>query len=339
MKIGFAYDLRLDYLKRGFTEEETAEFDSEETIGFVSGALASLGHDVDRIGSVYDLVKRLAAGERWDLVFNITEGLYGRSREAQVPALLEAYQIPYTFSDPLTLALSLDKAMTKTVVRAAGVLTPDFYTVSSLQELNRPAADAPPFPNFVKPLSEGTGKGVTPASIVRNARELEAQCATLLERYAQPVLVEAYLPGREFTVGILGTGAKARAVGVLEVALREGAEPLVYSYLNKELCEQYVDYVLVRDDSIIEEASVLALRAYAALGCRDAGRVDFKADAAGRLFFLEINPLAGIHPTHSDLPILCRQAGMSYEALLAAIVSSALERGNPSVVYKNYSAR
>ena len=326
MRVGFTYDLRRDYLNRGFTEEETAEFDSEETIAFVADTLSGLGHTVDRIGHIQDLVKRLAAGERWDLVFNITEGLSGRSREAQVPALLEAYHIPYTFSDPLTLALSLDKAMTKTIVRAAGVPTPDFYTVSSREDLDALAVDTLPFPNFVKPLSEGTGKGATPESIVHNAAELKTRCAALLERYAQPVLVETFLPGREFTVGILGTGDKARAVGVLEIGLREGAEPLVYSYLNKELCESLVDYILVRDTAIIEEASALALRAYTALGCRDAGRVDLKADASGRLLFLEINPLAGIHPTHSDLPILCRQTGMSYEALLAAIVDSALER-------------
>ena len=328
MKLGFTYDLRHDYLKQGFSEEETAEFDSEATINFVAGTISDLGHEVVRIGNIYDLVKRLSNGERWDLVFNITEGLYGRSREAQVPALLEAYNIPYTFSDPLTLALSLDKSMTKKIIKDTGLPTPDFFTVTSVLDVeDSRACGRIPFPVFVKPVWEGTGKGVTPDSIIHSAAEFKTQCAALLAKYGQPVLVEAYLPGREYTVGILGTGAKAQAVGVLEIELRKTAEPLVYSYLNKELCEEHVEYVLVRDAAVIKEASEIALCAYAALGCRDAGRVDLKADASGRLHFLEVNPLAGIHPTHSDLPILCSKVGISYPELLSGIIASALERG------------
>ena len=327
MRIGFTYDLRRDYLERGFTEEETAEFDSEETINFVADTISALGHEVIRIGNIYDLVKRLAAGETWDLVFNITEGLYGRSREAQVPALLEAYNIPFTFSDPLTLALSLDKSISKKIVREAGLPTPDFCLIKSPHDLEDSRAECDiPFPLFVKPLSEGTGKGVTPDSIVYNAIEFKSRCADLLALYSQPVLVEAYLPGREFTVGILGTGEQARAVGVLEIILGGTAEPLVYSYLNKELCEERVEYVLVKDSSIIQEASELALSAYLALECRDAARIDLKADASGGLHFLEANPLAGIHPTHSDLPILCSKVGIPYRDLISGIIDSALYR-------------
>jgi D-alanine-D-alanine ligase len=327
MRIGFTYDLRKDYLERGFTEEETAEFDSQETINFVAETIAALGHDVTRIGNIYELIRRLAKGESWDLVFNITEGLYGRSRESQVPAVLEAYDILYTFSDPLTLALSLDKSMAKKIIRDAGILTPDFATIACLEDLKNPGLlPSMSFPLFVKPVSEGTGKGVTPASIIRTPVELKQVCAALLDRYSQPVMVETYLPGREFTVGILGTGEKAQAVGVLEIELLKDAEPLVYSYLNKELCEEHVEYILTMDHALIEEASGIALAAYRLLGCRDAGRVDLKADASGRLNFLEVNPLAGIHPTHSDLPILCSKVGIPYRDLIAGIISSALER-------------
>ena len=255
--------------------------------------------------------------------------MYGRSREAQVPALLEAYNIPFTFSDPLTLALCLDKSMTKKLAREAGIPTPDFFTISLPEELE---GNAPPgnmhYPLFLKPLSEGTGKGVTPSSIVESWRELKESCISLLTRYSQPVLVEEYLPGREFTVGILGSAAKARAAGVLEIELLENAEPLVYSFLNKELCEERVLYSLVDDRDVIEEASDLALRAYRLLGCRDAGRVDLKADASGRIQFLEINPLAGMHPSHSDLPILCHKKGIPYPVLISDIIESALERRN-----------
>jgi D-alanine-D-alanine ligase len=329
MRIGFTYDLRREYLQMGFTEEETGEFDSDATIEIIENTVAGLGHEVIRIGNIFSLAGRLAAGERWDLVFNITEGLYGRSREAQVPALLEAYDIPYTFSDPLTLAVSLDKALTKNIVRYAGVPTPDFFLISQQRDLETEKRDEEiGYPLFVKPQAEGTGKGVTPDSIVRNRQELEAQCRRLLVDYGQPVLVEAYLPGREFTVGIIGTGDKARAAGVLEVELLAGADPLVYTFLNKEFCEERVRYTLVKDPAIIEEASAIALRAYIAVGCRDAGRIDLKMDRQGKLNLLEANPLAGLHPTHSDLPILCSQAGIAYADLLNTIIQSALERVN-----------
>ena len=135
MQVGITFDLRKHYLERGFTEEETAEFDSEATIGFLEETIRSLGHQVSRIGNIYELTKRLSTGQRWDLVFNVAEGLYGRSREAQVPAILEAFNILYTFSDPLTLALSLDKAAAKSVIRDAGIPTPDFFLIKSLSDI------------------------------------------------------------------------------------------------------------------------------------------------------------------------------------------------------------
>ena len=289
MRVGITFDLRKQYLERGFTEEETAEFDSEATINFLEETIGALGHEVTRIGNIYELTNRLAAGERWDLVFNVAEGLYGRSREAQVPAILEAYNILYTFSDPLTLALSLDKAAAKSVMRDAGIPTPDFFLIKTLSDLDSLPGKLE-YPLFIKPVAEGTGKGVTPESIVKGPGELKSHAAALLKRHKQPVLVETYLPGKEFTVGILGTDGKARAVGVLEVELLETAEPLVYSYINKELCEEKVLYKLVTDEETIRECSEMALRSYLELGCRDAGRVDLKTGADGKLYFLEINP-------------------------------------------------
>ncbi|MCS6876746.1 MAG: D-alanine--D-alanine ligase [Geminicoccaceae bacterium] len=322
MLIGLAYDLRDDYRALGLPEEQLAEFDSPETIAELEAALSRLGHRVDRIGNVRRLAERLVAGDRWDLVFNICEGLSGRSREAQVPALLEAFGQPYTFADPLVMAATLDKAVAKRLVRDHGLPTAPFALVAHPSDIAR--VDLP-FPLFVKPVAEGTGKGVSPASLVRSRRELERACAALLLRFAQPVLVESFLPGREFTVGILGTGARARVLGTLEIELLPGAEPGVYSYANKERCEEFVRYVLVDDDEA-RAAAELALACYRALECRDAGRVDLRSDASGRPQFLEVNPLAGLHPTHSDLPILARKAGLSYDALIGAIVESAAER-------------
>ena len=325
MRIGLVYDLRKDYLELGFSQEETAEFDSENTIDELSGAIESLGYQVDRVGNIMSLVSRLSQGQRWDLVFNISEGLYGRSREAQVPALLEAFGIPYTFSDPLTLSVCLDKALTKRIVKDHGIATPWFFLVSSSRDLDS-APEPPSWPLFVKPVSEGTGKGVDERSIVADREGLVSQCLRLLDKFRQPVIVETYLPGREFTVGVLGTGDDARAVGVIEVKLLARAERGVYSYTNKELCEELVEYVLVREPAVVEEASRIAVSAYRALECRDAGRIDLRANSRGRLEFIEANPLAGLNPSHSDLPILCGKTGMPYTSLIGAIIESASKR-------------
>lgn len=323
MRIALTYDLRQEYLALGLSEEATAEFDSEATISAIEGALRALGHETVRVGRCVELVRRLVAGERWDLVFNIAEGLRGRGREAQVPAVLECFDIPYTFCDPLTAALALDKAMAKRVVRDAGLPTADFCLVEEVADIARVRL---PFPLFVKPNAEGTGKGIDGASIVRTRAALRSACCRLLERFDQPVLVERFLPGREVTVGVVGTGRAARVVGVLDIALRPGAEAGVYSYINKEHCEERVDYRLVAPGPLRAEAAALGLACYRVLGCRDAGRVDLRADASGRLMFLEANPLAGLHPTHSDLPILYSLAGGTYRDLIREIVESAMAR-------------
>jgi D-alanine-D-alanine ligase len=325
MHVGLTYDLRADYLAAGYSEEETAEFDRADTIDAIESALRELGHETDRIGSAMQLVNRLAAGDRWEMVFNIAEGLRGPVREAQVPFLLDLYNIPYTLSDPQVMTLALDKGLTKGIMRAAGLPTPDFAVVRELDDLNCLTL---PFPLFAKPLAEGTGKGVDSASKVADHGKLRRICEALLARYCQPVLVETYLPGREFTVGVLGTGRDAEVVGTLEVVLLPGAEADAYSYVNKERCEEVVDYRLCRaeEDEEVRHAEAIALAAYRALGCRDAGRIDLRSDAAGQPQFIEINPLAGLHPEHSDLPILCNKLGMPYTQLIGRIVGSASDR-------------
>lgn len=325
MLIGLTFDLRSEYLAAGYSGEETAEFDRPDTVTSIESALQSLGHTTDRIGHIRQLVQRLAVGDRWDLVFNITEGLHGRAREAQVPAVLDAFQIPYTFSDPLIMALSLDKCMTKKIVRADGIPDADFALVTSDADT---AAINMPFPLFAKPVAEGTGKGVTPRSKINDQSELESVCRDLLSRFRQPVLVERFLSGREFTVGIWGTGTNAEVIGTLEVILLAGAESEVYSYVNKEQCETLVEYRLVHAsaDPLVKAAEEIALKSWRVLECRDGGRVDLRCDAAGKPHFLEVNPLAGLHPEHSDLPILCTKLGVPYVKLIERIVDSAAKR-------------
>jgi D-alanine-D-alanine ligase len=322
MKIGITYDLRDDYLAEGYGEEETAEFDHPRTIEAIEEALRSLDYETDRIGHVRALARRLVAGERWDIVFNIAEGLRGFGREAQVPALLEAWDIPYTFSDPLLLSLTLHKGMTKRVIRDLGIPTPDFAVVESSEEI---AAVDLPFPLFAKPVAEGTGKGVTAASKIQDKAQLERVCRGLLAAYGQPVLVETFLPGREFTVGIIGTGMDAFAPGVLEIHLMERAEQGVYSYANKENWHGRIEYCLAVD-AMAQAAKETALAAWRGLGCRDGGRIDLRSDTNGTPNFIEVNPLAGIRPEHSDLPILCELAGMPYRDMIAGIMRSAMKR-------------
>jgi D-alanine-D-alanine ligase len=329
MRIGLTYDLRADYLAAGYGEEETAEFDSPVTIEGIEQALLALGQEPDRIGNAQQLMSRLTRGDRWDLVLNIAEGLFGLGRESLVPAILDAYQIPYTFSDPLVTAVCLHKGMTKLVVRNAGVPTPDFAVVERLKDLDR--IDLP-FPLFAKPVAEGTGKGVTAASKARDPAALRAVCEELLTRYRQPVLVETFLSGREVTVGIWGTGDDAAVIGTMEIHLRPTAEAEVYSYTNKERCEEFVDYSMGQPDKDpeIRRAEEVALAAYRALGCRDAGRADIRSDGQGRPHFIEINALAGLHPQHSDLPLICAGMGIPYVKLIERILRSAAARIKPT---------
>jgi len=324
--IGLTYDLREDYLKEGFSLEETAEFDRSDTIEALEACLHERGYVTDRIGHARQLVARLARGDRWDVVFNIAEGLYGIGREALVPALLDAYRIPYTFSDPLVLALTLHKGMTKQIVRAIGIPTADFTVVSGPEDID--GIDLP-LPLFAKPVAEGTGKGISARSKISSRAELKEVCLTLLAEFKQPVLVETYLPGREFTAGLVGTDSDSRCIGVMEVVFKEVMDSdRIYSYHTKANYEEIVHY-RIPETEVIQQCSDVALRAWRGLGCRDGGRVDIRMDAAGVPNFIEVNPLAGLNPVHSDLPIICSLYGIPYQHLIDDIMESALQRMEP----------
>jgi D-alanine-D-alanine ligase len=322
MTIGFTYDLKEDYLKEGWTEEDAAEFDSSETIEGIDEALTSLGYKVDRIGNARNLMKRISSGERWDFVFNICESRNGFAREALVPSILEEYRIPYSFSDPLILSLSLHKGLTKKIIRSYGILTPDYRIIKGKKDLFNIRL---PFPLFVKPVAEGTGKGISPRSKVENMEDLKMICLELIEKFEQPVLVEKFLPGREFTVGLVGTQEKAKVVGVMEVLFKEKARSKIYTYQNKAEYEDRIKYTMV-GGSLGDVCSDLALRSWKALGCKDGGRVDIRLDVNGSPNFLEVNPLAGLNPKHSDLPILSNLCGWTYSRLIEEILDSALAR-------------
>ncbi len=323
LHIALCYDSKEEYLAAGHSSFEVAEFDDEGVISGLESALTRLGHRVDRVGRGRVLAARLASGERWDLVFNIAEGLRGRGREAQVPALCELFDQPYTFSDPVVCGLTLDKALAKSIVRDAGLPTPAFAVI-------RHAADAESVrlsgPLFVKPVAEGSSKGVSASSMVDSSRHLPLACSQLLPEFPDGLLVEELLPGREVTVGIVGNGVDRQVVAVMEIVWTEHSEVAAYTQLNKDEYLERTEYRVVTGEPLAEEAAELALDIVGVLDCRDAARVDLRCDSAGALSFLEVNPLPGLHPVRSDLPIMARLVGLPYDELLAAIVTAAHER-------------
>ncbi len=319
MKIGLTFDLRSWYIDRGYSMDETAEFDKQETVDALENSLKIMGYETEPIGNAFQLIEALASGKRWDLVFNIAEGLYGDGRESVVPAILDQYKIPYVFSGPVIMGLSLNKHLAKLVAAASGVPVSPGCLITELKELDNCKLR---YPLFVKPVSEGTGKGITEKSLVNSASELKTMVEWILNEFKQPALVEEYLPGREFTVGIVGYGDDAVAIGGMEVIC---ANNLPYSVEVKENYLLYCTYKTL-DADIVDECKSVALKAWKALDAVDAGRVDLKADRFGKICFIEANPLAGLNPVHSDLPILSRMYGIEYQALMEMIMKAALIR-------------
>ncbi|WP_305044484.1 D-alanine--D-alanine ligase family protein [Geoalkalibacter sp.] len=310
-----------------------AEWDDIHTINAVAEALRSQ-HQVTLVEAdlnAFDAYRRL----RPDLVFNIAEGLHGASREAQIPALLDMLGLPYTGSDPLTLGLCLDKRRTKEILAHHRIATPRFVVVSSLNEI--PARFS--YPAMVKPTLEGSSKGVTDKALVRNRRELVRQVAWVLETYRQPALIEEFLPGREFTVALLGNGADLRVLPIVEInfdSLPAGVNP-IYSYEAKWLWDQEDDPLRIftcpaqLEPLLRRRIEELCKSAFNALGCRDWCRIDVRLDGRGLPQIIELNPLPGILPRpeqNSCFPKAARAAGLSYDQLILAVVDAAAARLN-----------
>jgi D-alanine-D-alanine ligase len=332
MDIGIAYNLKSDFEHAALEgpDDRFEEYDSIVTVEGIARALELAGHSPRKLGGGRALVEALLE-QPPELLFNISEGYGTRSREAQVPALCEMLGVRYTHSDPLTCALTLDKAMAKRVVEAHGVPTPRFRILETASDAAR--VDLA-FPLFAKPLREGSSMGIRNRSKIANPGELAALARTLLDDYAQPVLVEEFCPGAEFTVGVLGTGRTARVLGTMEIVPKKVArEAFVYS-LDVKRDEHYteqIEYCLPprQPAALTRRVEEVALAAYRALDVRDVGRVDLRLGADGEPKFLEVNPLPGLKPGWSDLSILSEKAGMSYDELIAAIVREACTRYGP----------
>lgn len=329
MKIGLTYDLRpLEPQSPDLPVDHYAEFDSSETLFFLAEGLQALGFEVERIGNLSALLEQLHSNLlSVDLIFNIAEGLWGRGREALIPALLEAYRIPYVGSDPLTLSLCLDKAMTKQVWKGCNLPTASAWVVRRIEELSHLSISADYFPLFVKPCHEGSSKGIdSQHSVISSFLELQSQVEYLLKIYQQPILIEKFLSGREFTVGILGTGENARVLGITEIT--EVALYGASGYREKEEWESLAPdtYLPLGPSLLWDELAKVALAAYQAVECRDLGRVDIRLDAEGNPNLLEINPLPGLNPKHCALPVIAQQQGLLYQELLGQILASCLDR-------------
>lgn len=326
MRIGIAFDLKSDFQVGGTApDDRLEEYDSDETVGHLTQALEALGHSVVRLGGGRRLVERVLADPP-DLVYNIAEGYGTRSREAHVPAVLEMLGIPFTHSDPLTLAVTLDKAMAKRLVAAAGLSTPPFKVVSRLQDLD--TLDLP-FPVITKPLWEGSSMGIRLDSRHAHMDSLRKMVADLLADYQQPVLVEAFCTGPEFTVGVLGNGADARVLGTMEIQPRNRSlEHFVYSVEVKRNYAQEVVYHVPppRPRAMVDRVEALALACYRELGCRDQSRVDIRLDAEGEPRFIEVNPLPGMNAVTGDIVLIAKGMGLTYTQLVGQVVAAATAR-------------
>ena len=322
IRIGFTFNMK----RQKGADDAEAEYDPPETIEAIRGAIESLGHEVIPLEANSELPQRLAEA-RVDLVFNIAEGLSGRNREAQVPALCELVGIPYTGSDSATLALALDKALAKRILRQHGILTPEFQVMVTGREKLHPWVQQK-YPLIVKPNAEGSSKGITGSAVVDDENALRAAVKDIIDRYRQPALVEEYIFGREFTVGLLGD-KKPRILPPMEICFKDSSKSRpVYDYEIKQEWEKHVFYECPAKLTPPELRAVerAARETFTALDCRDVARIDLRMNQQGQVYVLEVNPLPGLTPDYSDLVLISKAAGIEYRTLISEILAGGLKR-------------
>ena len=327
MRVGLSYDLKeAVVLKDAVTDDALEEYDSPTTIGYIQRAIEGLGHSTVRLGGGPEFIRNII-DEKVDIVFNIAEGRGNyRSREAQVPAILEMLDIPYIGSDPECLAVCLDKHLTKKLIKLAGIPTPEWRLIVTQQELNETVWKGFPFPAIIKPAYEGSSKGIHPNSLVDSAKEAAKTTGEMLELYKQPVLVEQFIDGDEVTVGMLGN-SPAKVLGMMKIIPRKQSNRFVYTVEVKRDWRNLVDYECPArlKDTTTDKINEYSLKTFKMLGCRDFSRIDFRISADGIPYMLEINPLPGLGD-YSDLIIMAVKLGWKHEELIASVFNAALER-------------
>ncbi|KAF3931354.1 hypothetical protein ABW20_dc0103421 [Dactylellina cionopaga] len=376
LRIAYVWESRQQYQSRGYSFEQCCELTDDGTTAAIISALESLGHTVEKVGDIQSLVKAIAIADhegsfgKWDLVYNGCEGFIGTTRQSQVPGLLEAYDIPFTFSSAQSIMSCINKGLAKMTMDLYGVPTAPFaivphldystngietkkYTMAAIEQSKHSAKILNSFPLFIKPVSEGTSKGITKASKINSIDELEQNVENLFDRYpGQDILIETFLSGREFTIGIIGTGDKAKVIGAWEycwharhtVNVAESQDTLGMSRV-KLTPGDMVDF-LTHDlktgrgtkgfqsaadpnDPEVKRSCEIAIQAWRLFKCRDMGRVDVRSDKFGPdavPCIIEVNPLTGIIPDGSAFCFIAKNAGLSYQDIIEAVIDSALER-------------
>ena len=326
MKIGLAYDLKTSIIEQVHVDDALEEYDSPETLDIIESAFRSRERAVVRLGGGEEFIDAVRR-EDVDIVFNISEGRgSSRSREAQVPAVLEMLGVPFTGSDPLCLAICLDKPVVKKLVKADGILTPRWFTVGSEEDVEAVRWSTLPFPMIVKPSYEGSSKGIRLTSVVHNIREAEKEAMRIITDYRQPAMIEEFIDGDEVTVGVIGNNPPA-IVGMMRIMPKTRVEHFVYSLEVKRDYVNLVDYEspVMLPGQVCKKLESASLAVFKTLDCRDFARLDFRVDRNGTPFFIEINPLPGLG-AYSDLIIMAGRLGRSHESVINSVLEAALER-------------
>lgn len=328
---------------RSRVDDTFAEWDTRETVAAVQRALEDR-YDVLLVEANEQAFQKFLEN-RPKFAFNMSEGLYGSSREAQIPAMLEMLRIPYLGSDPLTLSVCLDKSRAKEILSYHGIPTAPFSVVRNMEQFEDVRVR---FPAMVKPLHEGSSKGIYNSCVVRNTEDLEREVNQVISTYREPAIVEEFLPGREFTVAILGNGEALNVLPLVEIkfdALPAGMNP-IYSYEAKWIWDtsdkplEIFECPARVEPALQNEIETICREAYRVLACRDWARIDIRLNASGRPYILEVNPLPGILPRPEDnscFPKAARAAGMDYNQLINTVLDIAMARcglpvAQPSVV-------
>jgi D-alanine-D-alanine ligase len=324
-RVGITFNLKQK--KEDELEDEQAEYDSINTIEAIGKALGNAGCEAIFLEAGEDLPQKLKDNHP-DIVFNVAEGKGGRGREAQVPAILNLYSIPFTGSDETTLCIALDKGLAKKIVKSNKMKTPVFFVWKGiLSDIPRKLH----FPVIVKPNAEGSSKGVLGTMLAHDRKELKALLQQKWDRYHQPVLVEEYIDGREFTVGVVGNGTEKHVFRPMEILISKEGNPdgsKIYSFHVKTNFEKYVRYQCPAkiEPEIEKEMMQIAGQIYDLLECRDFARIDFMLSSENQIYFIEINPLPGLAPGYSDYPMLAEYNGLEYDDLIKSVLNSGLKR-------------
>lgn len=331
MKIALVYNLKKDPVTEQVPLDYYSEFDSIDTIDAIAGAIARNGYEVCLIEADRNIIKRINQAKP-DIVFNIAEGLHGTNRESEIPAILDSLGVPYTGSGVNALALALNKALAKSLFIQHEIPTPSFQVFN---DTKTPIRSDLRFPMIVKPNCEGSGKGITTDSVVHDRAQLYEQISRIIMTYKQDVLVEEFIEGKELTVAVIGNGDFIE-LPILEIDFSDCKESgeYFYSWRMKEyqgnrdmgLIPKFYCPARIDDSALVAKINAIARSAHTALGCNDISRVDIRLSQDARAYVLEVNPLPGLDPTESNLPIITTAGGIGYERLVATIVELAIKR-------------